>query len=215
MADFEEANKRIAELRKLINHHSYQYYVLDNPEIADAEYDVLIRELKQLEDQYPQFITPDSPTQRVGAAPVTAFGVVEHPTPLLSLADVINYEELSTWYGRILKLVGEQKPVFACEHKIDGLAIALTYVDGQLTTGATRGDGLRGENITQNLKTVRSIPLRRVSLFSLIHVMRQPVRYASLTLVSRQNARWTFTSTSLVGLRVKRCRTPTGKLWNT
>jgi DNA ligase (NAD+) len=159
MADFEEATRRIAELRVLINHHSYQYYVLDNPEIADAEYDVLIRELKQLEEQYPQLVKPDSPTQRVGAAPVTAFGVVEHPAPLLSLADVINYEELSTWYGRILKLVGAQKSVFACEHKIDGLAIALTYVDGQLTTGATRGDGLRGENITQNLKTVRSIPL--------------------------------------------------------
>ena len=159
MANLEEAKKRITELRALINHHSYQYYVLDNPEIADAEYDVLIRELRQLEEQYPQLITADSPTQRVGAAPVTAFGVVEHPVPLLSLADVINNEELLAWYSRVIKLIGEQKPEFVCEHKIDGLAIALTYVDGQLTTGATRGDGLHGENITQNLKTVRSIPL--------------------------------------------------------
>ncbi len=159
MANFEEAEKKVTELRVLINHHSYQYYVLDKPEIADAEYDVLMRELKQLEEQYPQLITPDSPTQRVGAAPVTAFGVVEHTVPLLSLADVINYEELSAWYGRILKLVGDRNPEFACEHKIDGLAIALTYIEGQLTTGATRGDGFHGENITQNLKTVRTIPL--------------------------------------------------------
>ena len=159
MANLEEAKKRIEELKSLINHHSYQYYVLDNPEIADAEYDVLVRELKQLEERYPQLITPDSPTQRVGATPVTAFGVVEHSVPLLSLADVINYEELSTWYGRVIKLVGDRKLEFACEHKIDGLAVALTYIDRQLTTGATRGDGFHGENITQNLKTVRSIPL--------------------------------------------------------
>ena len=118
-----------------------------------------MRELTQLEEQYPQLITPDSPTQRVGATPVTAFGVVEHPVPLLSLADVINYEELLGWYGRVIKLIGEQKLEFACEHKIDGLAIALTYIDGQFTTGATRGDGFHGENITQNLRTVRSIPL--------------------------------------------------------
>jgi DNA ligase (NAD+) len=159
MADLEEAKKRITELRALINHHNYLYYTLDSPEISDAEYDALMRELTWFEEQYPQLITPDSPTQRVGATPVTAFGVVEHPMPLLSLADVINYEELLVWYSRIMKLIGEQKPEFACEHKIDGLAIALTYVDGQLTTGATRGDGFHGENITQNLRTVRSIPL--------------------------------------------------------
>ena len=159
MADLEAAQNRINELRERINHYSYQYYTLDSPEISDAEYDTLIRELKQLEEQYPQLVTPDSPTQRVGATPLTAFGVVEHPVPLLSLADVINYEELLGWYGRVVKLIGEQKMEFACEHKIDGLAISLTYIDGRFTTGATRGDGFHGENITQNLKTVRSIPL--------------------------------------------------------
>jgi DNA ligase (NAD+) len=133
--------------------------VLDSPEISDAEYDELMRELKQLEEEYPQFLTPDSPTQRVGAAPVEAFGVVEHPLPLLSLANAFSYDELVAWYNRTTKLVGGEPFAFACEHKIDGLAVALTYVNGRLTTGATRGDGFRGEDITQNLRTIRSIPL--------------------------------------------------------
>ncbi|MBN1368019.1 MAG: NAD-dependent DNA ligase LigA [Dehalococcoidales bacterium] len=159
MADPEAAQNRINELRELISRHSYLYYTLDSPEISDAEYDALIRELERLEEQYPRLVTPDSPTQRVGATPLTAFGVVEHPVPLLSLADVINYEELQAWYGRINRLIGEQKMDFACEHKIDGLAISLTYIDRQFTTGATRGDGFHGENITLNLRTIRSIPL--------------------------------------------------------
>ncbi|MCK4299319.1 MAG: NAD-dependent DNA ligase LigA, partial [Planctomycetes bacterium] len=126
---------------------------------SDAEYDELMRELQGLEAEYPQLLTPDSPTQRVGAAPVEAFGVVEHPLPLLSLGNAFSNEELAAWYNRISKLLDGQKFDFACEHKIDGLAVALTYVDGQLVTGATRGDGFRGENITQNLRTIRSIPL--------------------------------------------------------
>jgi DNA ligase (NAD+) len=154
-----EAKERIEKLRAEINHHNYRYYVLDSPEVADAEYDELIRELKGLEEKYPQFLTPDSPTQRVGAAPVEAFGVVEHPLPLLSLGNAFSREELTAWYNRISRLIAGEKFNFACEHKIDGLAVALTYVDGKLTTGATRGDGLRGEDITQNLRTVRSIPL--------------------------------------------------------
>ncbi len=157
--DISEARKRVEELRAQINRHNYRYYVLDSPEISDAEYDALMRELKQLEQQYPQFLTPDSPTQRVGATPVEAFGIVEHPLPLLSLGDVISDSELLAWYTRTVKLVGNSNFDFVCEHKIDGLAVALTYVDGLFTTGATRGDGFRGENITQNLKTVRSIPL--------------------------------------------------------
>jgi DNA ligase (NAD+) len=155
----EKDKERIEKLRAEINHHNYRYYVLDDPEVADAEYDGLMRELKALEEKYPQLLTPDSPTQRVGAAPVEAFGVVEHPLPLLSLGNAFSNEELVAWYNRISKLLDGRKFNFACEHKIDGLAVALTYVNGKLTTGATRGDGLRGEDITQNLRTVRSIPL--------------------------------------------------------
>jgi len=154
-----QVTERIEQLRAQLNHHNYRYYVLDNPEISDAEYDTLMRELKQMEAEYPSLLTPDSPTQRVGAAPVEAFGVVEHPLPLLSLGNVFDREELEDWYTRIVKLLEEQPSNFVCEHKIDGLAVALTYVDGQLIIGATRGDGLRGENITQNLRTIRSIPL--------------------------------------------------------
>jgi DNA ligase (NAD+) len=155
----EKARERIEKLRAEINHHNYRYYVLDDPEVADAEYDGLMRELKALEEKYPQFLTPDSPTQRVGAAPVEAFGVVEHPLPLLSLGNAFSNEELTAWYNRISRLIPGQKFDFACEHKIDGLAVALTYINGKLATGATRGDGVRGEDITQNLRTVRSIPL--------------------------------------------------------
>jgi DNA ligase (NAD+) len=155
----EKVKERIEKLRAEINHHNYRYYVLDSPEVADAEYDELMRELKGLEEKYPQFLTPDSPTQRVGAAPIEAFGVVEHPLPLLSLGNAFSSEELTAWYNRISRLIAGEKFNFACEHKIDGLAVALTYINGRLTTGATRGDGLRGEDITQNLRTVRSIPL--------------------------------------------------------
>ena len=159
MKDLDKVKGEIEQLRAEINHHNYRYYVLDSPEISDAEYDGLMRELKELEEQYPQFLTPDSPTQRVGAAPVEAFGVVEHPFPLLSLGNAFSKEELLAWYSRISKLTGKQQFNFACEHKIDGLAVALSYANGQLTIGATRGDGFRGENITQNLRTIRSIPL--------------------------------------------------------
>ncbi len=157
--DLNEARKRIEQLRAEINHHNYRYYVLDSPEISDAEYDGLMRELSQLEEQYPQLLTPDSPTQRVGAAPVEAFGVVEHRLPLLSLGNAFSDDELAAWYTRSVKLLGGAKFDFVCEHKIDGLAVALTYIDGQFTTGATRGDGFHGENITRNLRTIRSIPL--------------------------------------------------------
>ncbi len=159
MENSTQVTERIEQLRAQLNHHNYRYYVLDDPEISDAEYDTLMRELEQMEAEYPSLLTPDSPTQRVGAAPVEAFGVVEHPLPLLSLGNVFDREELGGWYTRIVKLLGEQPSNFVCEHKIDGLAVALTYVDGQLIIGATRGDGLRGENITQNLRTIRSIPL--------------------------------------------------------
>jgi len=155
----DEAKSKIEQLKAEINRHNYRYYVLDSPEISDAEYDDLMRELKKLEEQHPQFLTPDSPTQRVGAAPVEAFGVVAHPQPLLSLGNVFSEDELLAWYTRTSRLAGDIPFDFVGEHKIDGLAVALTYIDGQFVTGATRGDGLRGENITQNLRTIRSIPL--------------------------------------------------------
>jgi len=154
-----EVKTKIEKLKAVINRHNYLYYVLDSPEISDAEYDSLMRELKSLEEKHPRFLTPDSPTQRVGAAPLEAFGVVEHPRPLLSLANAFSDDDLMVWYTRTVRLVGNAPFDFVCEHKIDGLAVALTYVDGQLTTGATRGDGFRGENITQNLRTIGSIPL--------------------------------------------------------
>ncbi|MFH1650975.1 MAG: NAD-dependent DNA ligase LigA, partial [Chloroflexota bacterium] len=159
MVDAEAARQRIGELRTQLNHHNYRYYVLDNPEISDEAYDKLLRELQQLEEQFPRFLTPDSPTQRVGAEPVAAFGIVEHRLPLLSLGNAFTGEDLLAWHQRTVKLLGHEKFDFVGEHKIDGLAVALTYKDGRFVTGATRGDGLRGENITENLRTIRSIPL--------------------------------------------------------
>jgi DNA ligase (NAD+) len=154
-----EVKKRIDELRKLINYHNHRYYVLDSPEISDAEYDELMRELQRLEEEFPQFLTPDSPTQRVGAAPVEAFGVVAHQIPMLSLGKAFSHEELLAWHKRVSGLLGEQEFDLVAEHKMDGLAVALIYQEGRFVTGATRGDGFRGEDITQNLKTIRSIPL--------------------------------------------------------
>lgn len=154
-----EAKKRIDELRKLINYHNHRYYVLDSPEISDAEYDELMKELQHLEEDYPRFLTPDSPTQRVGAAPVEAFGVVEHEIPMLSLGKAFSREELLAWHKRISGLLGESDFELVAEHKMDGLAVTLIYRDGTYVTGATRGDGFRGEDITQNLKTIKSVPL--------------------------------------------------------
>jgi DNA ligase (NAD+) len=159
MKDVNKGKQRIEKLRGTINHHNYRYYVLDSPEISDAEYDELMKELRQLEAEHPELVTPDSPTERIGAPPVEAFGVVEHPQPLLSLANAFSYEELAAWHRRVSNLLGGRQFDLVCEPKIDGLAVALTYVDGLLVTGATRGDGYRGENITRNLRTIRSIPL--------------------------------------------------------
>ena len=159
MADIERAKERIAELREQIKYHNHRYYVLDSPEISDAAYDALMAELRELEEEHPDLITPESPTQRVGAAPVEAFGAVEHPVPLLSLANVFSSEELFGWHKRISNLVPGREMDFVGELKLDGLAVALTYTEGRFTTGATRGDGYRGEDITQNLRTIKSIPL--------------------------------------------------------
>ncbi len=150
---------RIERLRAEINYHNHRYYVLDSPEISDAEYDALFQQLRQLEHEHPELVTVDSPTQRMGASPVEAFGVVDHPQPLLSLANAFSQEELSAWHRRAANLLGTGQFEMVCEPKVDGLAVALTYVDRVLLTGATRGDGYHGEDITQNLRTVRSIPL--------------------------------------------------------
>ncbi len=157
--DIEQAESRIEELRNRINRNNYLYYALDNPEVSDVEYDSQMRELKGLEEQFPQLVTSDSPTQRVGTAPLAAFGVVTHPKPMLSLGNAFSDEDLETWYNRVSKLLDGKKFDLVCEHKMDGLAIALTYENGKFIAGATRGDGYNGENITQNLRTIRSIPL--------------------------------------------------------
>lgn len=159
MADSDAVKARVEKLREQLNYHNYRYYVLDSPVVSDSDYDALMRELKQIEGQNPELITLDSPTQRVGAPPLAEFGVVEHPQPMLSLGNAFSTDELKAWHKRISGLLRGQVFDMVCELKIDGLAVALTYVDGKLTVGATRGDGFKGEDITQNLKTVRSIPL--------------------------------------------------------
>ncbi|MGD0766458.1 MAG: NAD-dependent DNA ligase LigA, partial [Dehalococcoidia bacterium] len=158
--DIQAAKLRVEELRAIIAHHDYRYYVLDDPEIADAQYDELMRELRQLEERYPQLITPDSPTQRVSGQPVAAFGIVEHRLPLLSLANAFAAEELQAWHRRASTLAGRSDFSLVCEPKMDGLAVALVYENGAFAQGATRGDGTRGENISENLRTIRSIPLK-------------------------------------------------------
>ena len=158
-ANLQAAKLRVEELRSQINYHDYRYYVLNEPEISDAEYDELMRELRSLEERFPQLITPDSPTQRVSGQPVEAFGIVEHRRPLLSLANAFNDDELRAWHRRASNLADTDSFAMVCEPKIDGLAVALVYDGGRLVQGATRGDGVRGENITENLRTIRSIPL--------------------------------------------------------
>ncbi|MFW6056174.1 MAG: NAD-dependent DNA ligase LigA, partial [Chloroflexota bacterium] len=155
----QEAQSRAGELRRAINHADYRYYVLNNPEISDREYDRLFAELRRIEENHPELVTPDSPTQRVGAPPLESFGVVTHVLPMLSLANTFDNQTLAAWWKRTATAIGTDRFETVCEPKIDGLAVAITYVDGILSTGATRGDGYRGEDITQNLKTVRSIPL--------------------------------------------------------
>ena len=150
----------ISELRKQINNHNYQYYILDNPIISDYEYDNLMRELQDLEKKYPDLITQDSPTQRVGASPLDAFDSVDHSIPMLSLENAMNSEELFQYYERTKRGLQTDLDIdFIAEPKLDGIGVELVYENGLLTYGLTRGDGIKGENITQNLKTIKSIPL--------------------------------------------------------
>lgn len=154
-----EAEKRIKELRDLINYHNRQYYVYDNPVISDAEYDKLMRELEELEKKFPELITPDSPTQRVGGEPLPYFAQVVHRTPMMSLANAFSADELRDFHRRVVGTVGEDVQ-YVVELKIDGLAISITYENGLFKTASTRGDGLVGEDVTQNVRTIKSVPLK-------------------------------------------------------
>src|SRR5947209_9074620 len=150
---------RAAALRRQIEAANYAYYVLDSPSLADGEYDRLMQELRALEAAHPELVTPESPTQRVGAAPSARFAPVRHRVPMLSLGNAFSLEELHAWYQRARERAGQEPGPFVIEPKVDGLAISLLYVDGVLAHGATRGDGTTGEDVTPNLRTVRSIPL--------------------------------------------------------
>ena len=153
------ATKRAQELRDQLNLHNYQYFVLDSPLITDSDYDLLMRELRALEEANPDLASSDSPTQRVGAAPSPEFKEVEHPQPMLSLGNAFDDDELAAWRRRAAGILERDDFAMVCEPKIDGLAIALTYEHGRLVRGATRGDGARGEDVTPNVRTVRSVPL--------------------------------------------------------
>ncbi|CUU03971.1 DNA ligase (NAD+) [Candidatus Thermokryptus mobilis] len=152
--------ERVEELRKQIREHDYRYYVLAEPIISDFEYDMLMRELIELERQYPELVTPDSPTQRVGGAPTKEFPTVTHPVPMLSLNNAFTIEEIREFDRRVAELLEGEKYRYVAELKFDGVAVRLKYENGILVLGATRGDGVQGDDITNNIKTIRSIPLR-------------------------------------------------------
>jgi DNA ligase (NAD+) len=154
-----ELEKQLDSLRDKIRHHEYRYYVLDDPEISDAEFDRLIGQLKKLETAHPELITPDSPTQRVGGKPRAGFVKVAHSSPMLSLDNTYSVDELRNWERRVHELSGRKDIEFVCELKLDGMSLALRYEAGQLVRGITRGDGMTGEDVTLNVRTVRSIPL--------------------------------------------------------
>ena len=155
-----EAKTRILKLKKVIDHHRYLYHVLNKQEISDAALDSLKHELYQLEKLYPEFLTSDSPTQRIGGEPIRGFQKVAHEVPMLSIEDVFSQKELENWETYLKKLVPNEKIDYFCEPKIDGFAISLIYKAGVFKIGSTRGSGTIGEDVTQNLKTIESIPLR-------------------------------------------------------
>lgn len=155
-----DVKKRISELREEIRYHDRKYYVENNPVISDYEYDKLMEELKKLESEHPEYVTPDSPTQRVSGSPVERFKSVKHKVPMLSLDNTYSSQELLDFDKRVKKFLGGEKPDYAVELKIDGLGVALIYENGVLVRGATRGDGTTGDEITSNIRTIKSIPLK-------------------------------------------------------
>jgi DNA ligase (NAD+) len=160
VSDVDRHRARAAELREQIDYHNYRYYVLDEPEIPDAEFDRLFRELQALERDHPELVDPDSPTQRVGGEPLEGFEEVEHALPMLSLDNALSAEAMRDFDRRVRERLGRDSVDYAAEPKLDGLAISLRYEAGQLVQAATRGDGTRGENVTQNARTIRAVPLR-------------------------------------------------------
>jgi len=154
-----DIEKKIESLRERIRHHEYLYYVLDQPEISDLDFDKLMQQLKAFESENPSLITPDSPTQRVGGKPREGFVKVAHSSPMLSLDNTYNEDELRDWERRVHELSGRSDVDYVCELKLDGMSLALIYEDGRLVRGITRGDGSVGEDVTLNVRTVRSIPL--------------------------------------------------------
>ncbi len=157
----ETIRARAAQLRQLVLYHAYRYYVLADPEISDKGYDLLFRDLQRLEEQNPELVTPDSPTQRTGGPPLDGFVKVEHPTPMLSLGNATSPDDLYTWRERMLRLLPDDVALaYVVEPKIDGLTVVLHYENGLFTLGATRGDGYVGEDITANLRTIYGLPLR-------------------------------------------------------
>jgi len=158
-SDLDRVQARVEELRQLINYHNYRYHALDDPEIADNEFDALFQELLALEAEHPELASPDSPTQRVGAGPLDRFGAVEHRVPMLSLGNAFNPDQLRAWATRARNLLDRDVEGFVLEPKLDGLAVSLLYENGRLTVGATRGDGMVGDDITPNVRTIRTVPL--------------------------------------------------------
>src|SRR6201987_2004031 len=154
-----DIEKKIETLREKIRHHEYLYYVLDNPEISDQDFDRLMQQLKDLETENPSLITPDSPTRRVGGKPREGFVKVRHSSPMLSLDNTYSEEELRGWERRVHELSGRRDVDYVCELKLDGMSLAWTYEDGKLARGVTRGDGTTGEDVTLNVRTVHSVPL--------------------------------------------------------
>src|SRR5215471_6685000 len=152
--------KEIEELREKLRYHEYRYHVLDDPQISDAAYDRLVERLKELEAAHPELVTPDSPSVRVGGAPREGFTTVRHARPMLSLDNAFSYDALREWDRRVREGSGKDKIEYIAEHKFDGLSISLQYEDGVLMRGVTRGDGTTGEDVTPNVKTIRSVPLR-------------------------------------------------------
>jgi len=225
--------EEITALREEIRYHDRKYYVENQPEISDSEYDHLMRRLKALEGEYPATVTPDSPTQRVAGEPAEGFETVEHTAPMLSLDNAIAEEELFEFEQRARRIVGDVEIEWVAELKFDGLGISLIYEDGYFTRGATRGDGFRGEDVTANLRTIRSIPLRveppapqlrrfevrgevrstgsarrRGSLFSPTRETRRPARSVFWTRGSPPPGHWTsFSTISWLRMRASSPRT--------
>ncbi len=174
-----QIDDEIENLRRVIREHDYKYYVLDSPEITDQEYDGLFRKLQDLEQQYPELITPDSPTQRVGGQPLEKFSQIGHAIPMLSLSNIFDESELLEFDARTKKTLGVRSEVsYVVEPKLDGVAVELIYEMGLLVAGATRGDGITGEDVTAGVRTLKSIPLRldRKGLFADASGTRSPRR---------------------------------------